>query len=294
MRWGRAYFAVQAVAGAAWWVCVFLVPPIRVATLGALDPVAVAVVDVPLFVVASALAALGIRASAWVATGWTGAVALALAVYATATGGAGAGVVIMAVAAGASVLALSLVVLGRVPTEWLLVGPFAARPARAGARHGLMTVAQIVILWGASLVVVPLVIAGLERRWGLNLPSAPAAAVLGVVVLVLATALGISSAVAMTRRGLGTPLPAATATRLVVSGPYRLVRNPMAIAGVAQAVAVGLLLGSWLVVAYALAGSLMWNYAIRPHEERDLEQRFGDQYQRYREAVRCWVPRAPA
>ena len=36
-RWGRWYFAVQAVAGAAWWVSVFLVPPVRDATLGSLD-----------------------------------------------------------------------------------------------------------------------------------------------------------------------------------------------------------------------------------------------------------------
>jgi protein-S-isoprenylcysteine O-methyltransferase Ste14 len=55
-------------------------------------------------------------------------------------------------------------------------------------------------------------------------------------------------------------------------------------------VAVGLILSSWFVVVYALSGSLLWNYVIRPLEEADLESRFGAPYRRYREEVRCWVP----
>ncbi len=51
------------------------------------------------------------------------------------------------------------------------------------------------------------------------------------------------------------------------------------------------MLGSWLVVAYAVIGSLLWNYAVRPHEEADLERRFGTEFQRYRDSVRCWIPR---
>jgi protein-S-isoprenylcysteine O-methyltransferase Ste14 len=79
--------------------------------------------------------------------------------------------------------------------------------------------------------------------------------------------------------------------RLVVAGPYRWVRNPMALAGIAQGVAVGLITASWLVVIYALAGSLVWNHIVRPYEEADLEKRFGAAFLRYRMHVRCWVPR---
>jgi len=46
-----------------------------------------------------------------------------------------------------------------------------------------------------------------------------------------------------------------------------------------------------VVVAYAVTGSLIWNYAVRPHEEADLESRFGDGFCRYRSEVRCWLPR---
>jgi protein-S-isoprenylcysteine O-methyltransferase Ste14 len=65
----------------------------------------------------------------------------------------------------------------------------------------------------------------------------------------------------------------------------------MAVAGVVQGAAVGLILQSWIVVAYAVAGSLVWNYAVRPLEEFDLKERFGDEFQRYHDTVSCWIPR---
>lgn len=95
----RGYFALQAAGGAAWWVAVFTVPFVREATLGDLDPVVVAVLDVPLFVVASALVVvLPARAARWaagVATPWTLLVTVSLALYATVTTLAGWGAIIM-------------------------------------------------------------------------------------------------------------------------------------------------------------------------------------------------------
>ncbi|WP_411699129.1 methyltransferase family protein [Conyzicola sp.] len=293
MLWGRIYFGVQAAAGAAWWIAVAVSPLVREATLGGLDPLAVAVADTPLFVVGSALAAAGVRAAAWVATGWTLLVAVALAVYATLTTEAGWGVLVMAAAAVASAIALYLTLTGRVPTAWLISGPFAFRPAlpsRMAASHLASTGAQIVVFWGFFLVVVPLAITFFERRWAVGLPFPWFVPAIGVVVLVLASGLGLWSGVTMSVVGNGTPLPSAMANRLVVAGPYRFIRNPMAVAGFVQGAAVGLVLSSWLVVAYGVLGAVFWNYAIRPHEETDLETRFGDDFRRYRDTVRCWVP----
>lgn len=117
--------------------------------------------------------------------------------------------------------------------------------------------------------------------WGFFLVAVP---------VVPASALGVWSALTMATRGRGTPLPIAMPNGLVVDGPYRLVRNPMAVAGIVQGVAVGTILSSWLVVVYAVVGSVFWNYAVRPREEADLEARFGHDYRRYRERVRCWIP----
>ena len=291
MRWGRLYFAVQAVAGAGWWVGVFTIPFVRSMTLGSLDPVLVAAFDIPLFVVASAIAALGLKPAAWAATGWTTLVAILLAVYATVSTEAGCGVLIMAAAAGASILALCLLLLGRIPTELLTAGPFAFRQARPSSNHVANTFGQLVLFWGLFLAVAPGVIVFLENRWQLSIQFPSFVNWIGLGVLVLASGLGVWSAITMSVIGRGTPLPSAMANSLVIAGPYRFVRNPMAVAGIVQGVAVGLLLSSWLVVVYALIGSILWNYAVRPLEERDLEERFGEQFRAYRGRVRCWVPR---
>jgi len=290
---GRWYFAVQACVGAAWWIAVLLSPFVRETTLGRLDPVGVALADIPLFVVASAVAAFGVRVAAVVATVWTGLVAVALAAYATATGEAGWGVLLMAAAAGGSVLALCLIIWGHVPTRWLISGPFAFRTARSRPTGAILagTAAQVVVFWGVFLVAGPAILVALEHRWQVGFLFPDFARLIGVVVLILASALGIWSAAAMVVAGRGTPLPVAMPSRLVVIGPYRFVRNPMAVAGIVQGVAVGLVLSSWLVVAYAVIGSVIWNLAVRPHEEADLEQRFGADFRRYRDTVRCWVPR---
>lgn len=138
---------------------------------------------------------------------------------------------------------------------------------------------------------IPPAVAFLAHRWGLAVTFPGAATAAGVALLVLASALGLWSAWSIATRGDGTPLPSAMPNRLVVAGPYRLVRNPMAVAGILQGVAVGLLLSSWLVVAYALCGAALWHAFVRPLEEDDLERRFGEEYRRYRARVRCWWPR---
>ena len=292
VRWGRAYFAAQAIAGFAWWTAVFLSPGVRQATLGGLDPATVAVVDIPLFVMASAAAACGVKAAAVVSTGWTGAVCIALAVYATVTTEAGWGVLTMGAATAGSLISLCLVLLGRVPTAWIIRGPFAFRPANrsTAATHVASTLGQIVLFWGFFLVVIPLAIAVLEQRWMVALPFPSFAGPVGVALLVLASALGVSSAVVMSTQGDGTPLPSAMPNRLVIAGPYRWIRNPMALSGIVQGTAVGFILQSWLVVAYAVLGSLVWNYVVRPLEESDLKKRFGKEFQQYCDTVRCWIP----
>ena len=184
-------------------------------------------------------------------------------------------------------------VLGRVPTAWILRGPFAFRPTiirPTPAIHVASTSGQIVLFWRFFLVVIPLAIAVLERRWAVSLPFPPVAGSVGVAVLALASALGLWSAGVMSTLGDGTPLPSAMPSRLVIAGPYRRIRNPMAVAGVLQGAAVGLILQSWLVAAYAVVGSVVWNYVVGPLEESDLKDRFGEEFQHYRDTVRCWIP----
>ncbi len=292
---GRAYFAVQALAGAAWWIGVFTLDAVRDATLGALPPVAVAAFDVPLFVVGSALAAAGIRWAVWLTTAWTTLVAVGMAGYATLTQLAGIGAVLMVAAAAASVGAATLVLLGRIPGELIARGPFAfaVAPVAAARAHVARTARQTAVFWSTFLVVLPAIIAIVEARWQLRLEPVAIVQAAGVLLFVAGGSLGVWSARSLSIVGEGTPLPSSQPRNLVVAGPYRWVRNPMAVAGIVQGVAVGLAIGSWMVVAWALAGAVVWHVVVRPVEEADLHARFGAAYARYRDRVRCWVPRHP-
>jgi protein-S-isoprenylcysteine O-methyltransferase Ste14 len=158
---------------------------------------------------------------------------------------------------------------------------------------GIKTFLQIVVFWGTFFVVLPYTILALESAIGLAGFDFPLRAWVGGVLFVAFGALGLSSALGTLIVGRGTPLPTDCASVLVVSGPYRYVRNPMALAGISQGVMVGVMLGSWLVMAYAVSGGLIWHVLVRPIEEADLLERFGDSYARYKRELRCWLPRLP-
>ncbi|OWY60208.1 hypothetical protein B7486_70415, partial [cyanobacterium TDX16] len=83
------------------------------------------------------------------------------------------------------------------------------------------------------------------------------------------------------------------ASSLVLVGPYRVVRNPMAVGAIVQMTGVAVAVGSAGVGLLALGGALVWHLGIRPSEERFLVEHFGGAYEQYRSAVRCWWPRWP-
>ena len=178
-----------------------------------------------------------------------------MALYATVTREAAWEMLLMAVALGGTLLAVSILLLGRVPNDWLVRGPFVFRTTTGVKGHLARTLRQLVAFWFTFLVAMPLVIVVLERRWRLDVAFPFGLRIFGGVLFLLASGLGVWSAVTMSRLGQGLPLPATMAKRLVIVGPYRFVRNPMAVAGIWQGAAVGLILGSPLVVAYTLVGS---------------------------------------
>lgn len=290
---GRMYFALQALAGAAWWLGVITLPTLREATLGSLDPLLVSAIDIPLFVIGSALAALNFRWAVWVAVSWTTLVAVCLVIYATVTTEAGLGAVLMLAATVGSVLAGVLMLFGRIPSDRLIVGPFSFRSSHTRIRSQLLvrTTIQLAIFWGVFLIILPAIINSFEDRWNVALKFPILLLVAGFALLAVSSVLGVWSARAIANFGSGTPLPGAMANHLVVRGPYAYVRNPMAIAGITQGIAIGVFIGSWMVIVYAVTGSLLWNWLIRPHEEADLRQRFGAEYDDYAARVSCWIPR---
>lgn len=171
--------------------------------------------------------------------------------------------------------------------------PLRFRPARPAPtwKYLLKTLIQAAFFWTTFLLVIPYLIYLLENVVGIRHFTFEAQGLVALGGFGLASCLGVWSGVTMAVRGKGTPFPSDTARELVIAGPYRYVRNPMAVAGLAQGAFVGIGLGSCGTLIYVLAGMVLWNTIVRPIEEADLAERFGDEFQRYRHAVRCWVPK---
>lgn len=108
--------------------------------------------------------------------------------------------------------------------------------------------------------------------------------VAGVIVL---AGIGLAMLGRVTFERAGTNVnPMEPATKLVLTGPYRVTRNPMyvgmALATVALAVAT---VNGWLLVLLVPTWAVMhWGVIVR--EERYLARKFGAEYEEYRRRVR--------
>ena len=92
-------------------------------------------------------------------------------------------------------------------------------------------------------------------------------------------------------RANGTPVPVASPPRLVVSGFYRYVRNPIYVGFLVMLLGEALLFGSLGLLKYAAVAWCIGAAAVRWYEEPTLTRKFGAEYRDYRRAVRAWIPR---
>lgn len=149
----------------------------------------------------------------------------------------------------------------------------------------------------AFLVVAPGVVAGLvpwlltgwetsDALGDLVVVRALGAILLGAGIVVL-----LESFARFAFEGRGTPAPVSPTERLVVGGLYRLVRNPMYLAVEAAILGQALLLGRWILIAYAAVIGVAFGAFVRLYEEPTLARRYGEEYDAYRRAVPAWRPR---
>jgi protein-S-isoprenylcysteine O-methyltransferase Ste14 len=127
-------------------------------------------------------------------------------------------------------------------------------------------------------------------RWDPR-PAPVALRLLGGLLLVVALPVLVSAFARFVRDGLGTPAPVAPTERLVVTGVYRHVRNPMYLAVLGAIGGQALLLGRPVLLAYAGLVAVLVVSFVRLYEEPVLHRQFGAQYEAYRRAVPGWWPR---
>ncbi|MBX3118279.1 MAG: isoprenylcysteine carboxylmethyltransferase family protein [Fimbriimonadaceae bacterium] len=167
---------------------------------------------------------------------------------------------------------------------------FAYREQRTPKEYWTRALKQTFWMWTIFLLLIPAGIAlseralGWDRHWITDNWRFAVAAVL----FTLGGSIGLWAGKMMADTGDGTPLPSECTRKLVLSGPYRFIRNPMAMGGTLQGIMVGLAWGSPLIMLYAFIGGVWWEVLVRRLEEAHLEATFGDEYRAYLAQVRCW------
>jgi protein-S-isoprenylcysteine O-methyltransferase Ste14 len=114
---------------------------------------------------------------------------------------------------------------------------------------------------------------------------------LGGLVLVASAGFVVHAFARFVLDGLGTPAPVAPTSRLVVTGIYRHVRNPMYVAVTGAVVGQALLFGRLSLLAYAAVFLGVTAAFVHWYEEPTLARRFPDEYPAYRANVPGWLPR---
>lgn len=150
------------------------------------------------------------------------------------------------------------------------------------------TLFQTIVFWFSFLYLMPQILLAFERFFGFEPFRFSAQTTLAAIGFFLASVGGLWSGATMAVLGQGTPLPFDTAAKLVVAGPYKFVRNPMALFGLAQGLCVGIFLGSYFIFPYVFLGGWLWDTFVRPVEEKELRSRFGADYDAYCREVPCW------
>jgi protein-S-isoprenylcysteine O-methyltransferase Ste14 len=149
-------------------------------------------------------------------------------------------------------------------------------------------------------LVAPGVVAGLIpwwiTRWAFQPPFLylEGTRALGVVLIIVGLPCTVDSFARFALEGLGTPAPIAPPRRLVVTGLYRHVRNPMYVGVVAVILGQALLFADLRLLAY---GALVWtcfHLFVLAYEEPTLRGMFGDEYELFRAHVPRWIPRLTA
>lgn len=173
----------------------------------------------------------------------------------------------------------------------LLPGQLLARWTARGAHLPVRAAMQVLAFTGLLLFVLPaIVIEGSGGTW-FNSTARPMWQItLLAQGLVLPGLLGLTAVQEFVQRGGGTPVPFDPPQRLVTTGIYSYVRNPMQLSATVLLLVLGIILHNVFVSAAAFMAHLYSIGLAGWDEDEDLRRRFGNGWTAYRRSVRPWLP----
>lgn len=147
--------------------------------------------------------------------------------------------------------------------------------------------AIIILPFNVTVVIPVLILYFFEFKY-----SAPPAWVIisGTVLLVIGLAMAVSTMLLFNNIGKGTAAPWAPPRNLVITGPYKYVRNPMITAVLSILLAESFLLNSTALGLWFVLFFLINSIYIPQVEEKQLIKRFGEEYLEYMRKVPRWIP----
>src|SRR5262245_57730410 len=150
-----------------------------------------------------------------------------------------------------------------------------------------MTRANALLGSAAFLILAPGIAAGLVPWWISRWEVRPAlfgtavAPAAGVLLTGLGLAVLLESFARFALQGIGTPAPVLPTRRLVVTGSYRHVRNPMYLAVTAIIMGEGLMLGHVSLLIYAVCIWVAFHIFVLTYEEPTLRRTFPEDYEAF-------------
>lgn len=151
---------------------------------------------------------------------------------------------------------------------------------------------QAIAFAGLIAVVLPAIaIEGSAAGWTSPLARPRWQAMVWLHALAVPAAIGLSAVQEFATRGGGTPVPFDPPVRLVTSGVYAYVRNPMQLSALLLLTLLGLALENLWISAAAIVAHLYGEGIAAWDERDDMPRRHGPEWTAYAAAVRAWWPR---
>jgi protein-S-isoprenylcysteine O-methyltransferase Ste14 len=154
-------------------------------------------------------------------------------------------------------------------------------------------VKSIIILPGTVLVFIPsiLVLVSLDTNHSPRIAQLNEISFwLALVAFIIGMILIDATVSLFFKYGKGTPAPWDPPKKLIIKGPYWYMRNPMITGALFVLLAESLFLNSLPIAIWMIIFFLLNTIYFPFFEEKDLEDRFGDDYREYKGHVPCWIP----
>lgn len=162
----------------------------------------------------------------------------------------------------------------------------------------LMTLGRIILTLPAAIffiLVMPFIIVKFSSKisysYSCKLLLGDLNSFVGGILIIIGLKLSLWAVYVQIKRGLGTPIPMLPPEKLLMNGPYRFCRNPMALGAYIYYFGISCFIESLFAFFIVILFVIILTLFIKIGEEPDLEKRFGQAYTEYKRDTPFLIPK---